>query len=76
MSTISEEVTLSVQMGEPCTICSGSTLDLALASSVGEPVMSYDVVLSQLTGSFLNIVLTIWCSIESPPTTKSEQEKQ
>ena len=53
MSTIPEEVTLSVQMCEPGTVCGLSTLDLALASCVGESVMSYDVVLCQLTCPFL-----------------------
>jgi len=53
MSTISEEVTLSVKMSEPGTVWVVLALDLTFLWCVGESVVGHYVVLRQLAGSFL-----------------------
>jgi len=54
-STHQKKVTLGVKMSEPCAGRILSTLVLALTSSGGEPVVAYDVVLGQVTGTFQEV---------------------
>ena len=50
---LAEEVTLGVKMCEPLAIGAEPALLLALGGAVGEPVVTDDVVLRQVTGPLL-----------------------
>ena len=55
LPALAEEVTLGVEMCEKYTVGAEPALLLALHGAVGEPVVTDDVVLRQVTGPLLSV---------------------
>ena len=62
MSALAEEVALGVEMCEPLALGAEPALLLALGGAVGEPVVTDDVVLGQVTSPLL-LLFSLWMDI-------------